>query len=67
MAIDHFVMAVTSPAARSWHPPNRRCTSVFQAKTNGERVMIDAFAMAFVALALGFAAVIGATMLGSKL
>jgi len=29
--------------------------------------MIDAFAMAFVALAIGLPAVIGATMLGSKL
>ena len=29
--------------------------------------MIEAFAMAFVALAIGLPAVIGATMLGSKL
>jgi hypothetical protein len=60
-------MAVTSPAARPWHAPNRRCTSGFTQKQNRETVMIDAFAMGFVALALGFAAVIGATVLGSKL
>jgi hypothetical protein len=38
-----------------------------RAKNEGETVMIDTLAMAFVALALGLPAVIGATMLGSKL
>jgi hypothetical protein len=40
---------------------------LFHAKTKGETVMIDALAMAFVALAFGLPAVIGATMLGSRL
>jgi hypothetical protein len=38
----------------------------FTQEQNGEMVMIDALAMAFVALVLGLPAVIGATMLGSK-
>jgi hypothetical protein len=59
-------MAVTSPAASPRHASDRRCTGVFTHEQNGETVMIDALAMAFVALALGLPAVIGATMLGSK-
>jgi hypothetical protein len=39
---------------------------LFTQEQNGETVMIDGLAMAFVALALGLPAVIGATMLGSK-
>jgi|SoiMethySBSTD1v2_1073268.scaffolds.fasta_scaffold1106264_2 hypothetical protein len=46
--------------------PTVVCTGVFTQEENGETVMIDALAMAFVALALGLPAVIGATMLGSK-
>jgi hypothetical protein len=38
----------------------------FHKNKTGETVMFDALAMAFVALALGLPAVIGATMLGSK-
>ena len=37
----------------------------FTQEQNGETVMIDALAMAFVALALALPAVIGATILGS--
>jgi len=40
---------------------------LFHARAKGETAMIDALAMAFVALAVGLPAVIGATMLGSKL
>jgi hypothetical protein len=47
--------------------PSVDASGLFPARTKGETVMIDAFAMAFVALALGLPAVIGATMLGSKL
>jgi hypothetical protein len=47
--------------------PSVDAPGLFHARTKGETVMIDAFAMAFVALALGLPAVIGATMLGSKL
>jgi hypothetical protein len=46
---------------------NVNATGLFIQKNEGEMVMIDTLAMAFVALALGFPAVIGATMLGSKL
>jgi hypothetical protein len=60
-------MAVTSPAARPWHAPNHRCAGAFSRKKKRETVMIDALAMAFVALAFGLPAVIGATMLGSRL
>jgi hypothetical protein len=44
--------------------PSVDAPGLFHARTKGETVMID---MAFFALALGLPAVIGATMLGSKL
>ena len=47
--------------------PTIDASGAFYAKNEGETVMIDTLAMAFVALALGLPAVIGATMLGSKL
>jgi hypothetical protein len=60
-------MAVTSHAARPWHAFTHQCSGAFYAKNEGETVTIDTLAMAFVALAVGLPAVIGATMLGSKL
>jgi hypothetical protein len=47
--------------------PTINASGAFYAKNEGETVMIDTLAMGFVALALGLPAVIGATMLGSKL
>jgi hypothetical protein len=59
-------MAVTSPTANPRHACDRRCTEAFHTRTKRGDGHDRWLGMAFVALALGLPAVIGATMLGSK-
>jgi hypothetical protein len=63
--IDRSVMPITEAAAGFGHAAPHQ--PGFPEKNKRERVMIETMAFAVVSLALGIPALIGATMLGSRL